>query len=339
MNESPNHLVELLGLKRDWVLGLFERADWLRERRGSPTAPRPLAGKTAALVFHKPSLRTRVSFSVGMHELGGDVVDLTAAEVSEKGRESLKDVAGVLSGMCDLVVARTFAHRVVQELAAHAGIPVINALTDFSHPCQILSDLYTLQRAGRDLDHLEIAWIGDGNNVLNSWLEAATIFGFTLRIAVPDGFEPDAGLYLEAERRVVSANGNGGSHGGVRRFRDPVEAVRGADVVYTDTWTSMGQEGESDWRRVVFAGYRVDETLMSLAAPDALFMHCLPAHRGEEVTDAVLDGPRSIVLEQAENRLHLQKALMESLVVARVSGPERKFARSPRGVASATEPV
>jgi ornithine carbamoyltransferase len=328
MDDSPQHLVELLGLKRSFLLDLFERADWLRERRGSPTAPRPLAGKTAALVFHKPSLRTRVSFSVGMHELGGDVVDLTAAEVSEKGRESLKDVAGVLSGMCDLVVARTFAHRVVQELAAHAGIPVINALTDFSHPCQILSDLYTLQRAGRDLDHLEIAWIGDGNNVLNSWLEAATIFGFTLRIAVPDGFEPDAGLYLEAERRVVRANGNGGTHGGARRFRDPQEAVRGADVVYTDTWTSMGQERESDWRRVVFAGYRVDEALMSLASPDALFMHCLPAHRGEEVTDAVLDGPQSIVLEQAENRLHLQKALMESLVAGRAARRARPASRS-----------
>ena len=328
MNEAPQHLVELLGLERSFLLELFERADWLRERRGSPRAPRPLAGKTAALVFHKPSLRTRVSFTVGMHELGGDVVDLTAAEVSERGRESLKDVAGVLSGMCDLVVARTFAHRVVQELASHAGIPVINALTDFSHPCQILSDLYTLKRAGRDLDRLEIAWIGDGNNVLNSWLEAATIFGFTLRIAVPDGFEPDAGLYLEAERRVVSANGNGGSHGGVRRFRDPVEAARGADVVYTDTWTSMGQESESDWRRVVFAGYRVDEALMSLAAPDALFMHCLPAHRGEEVSDAVLDGPHSIVLEQAENRLHLQKALMESLVTARVAQPVQPGARS-----------
>ena len=319
MSTSPRHLVELLGLERDWVLHLFERADWLRARRGSPGAPRPLAGRTAALVFHKPSLRTRVSFTVGMHELGGDVVDLGAAEVSEQGRESLKDVAQVLSGMCDLIVIRTFAHRVVQELAAHAGIPVINALTDFSHPCQILSDLYTLWRAGRDLDALEIAWVGDGNNVLNSWLEAATFFGFTLRIAVPDGFEPDAGLFLEAERRA-HANGGGKLHGGVRRFRDPAEAVRGAHVVYTDTWTSMGQEKESEWRRVVFAGYRVDEALMSLTAPDAVFMHCLPAHRGEEVTDAVLDGPQSVAIEQAANRLHLQKALMEALVVGRARG-------------------
>jgi ornithine carbamoyltransferase len=338
MSESPHHLVELLGLDRGWVLDLFERADVLRARRGSPRAPRRLAGKTAALVFHKPSLRTRVSFTVGMHELGGDVVDLSAAEVSEHGRENLKDVAQVLTGMCDLIVARTFAHRVVQELARHARVPVINALTDFSHPCQILSDLYTLRRAGRDLDRLEVAWVGDGNNVLNSWLEAATLFGFTLRIAVPDGFEPDAGLYLEAERRA-HANGGGTIRGGVRRYRDPAEAVRGADVVYTDTWTSMGQESDAEWRRVVFAGYRVDEPLMSLAAPGAQFMHCLPAHRGEEVTDAVLDGPQSIVLEQAENRLHLQKALMESLVAAGTRrGAPVDAARPPR-IAHAGEPV
>jgi len=330
MSESPRRLVELLGLEREWVLELFDRADGLRARRGTPTSPRPLAGRTAALVFHKPSLRTRVSFTVGMHELGGHVVDLGAAEVSEHGRESLKDVAQVISGMCDLIVVRTFAHRVVQELAAHAGMPVINALTDFSHPCQILSDLYTLRRAGRDLDALEIAWVGDGNNVLNSWLEAATLFGFTLRIAVPDGFEPDAGLYLEAERRA-HANGGGTLRGGVRRFRDPAEAVRGADVVYTDTWTSMGQEKESEWRRVVFAGYRVDESLMNLASPGALFMHCLPAHRGEEVTDAVLDGPQSVVLEQAENRLHLQKALMESLVTAHPRAAAPPDGRAPAG--------
>ena len=305
MPESPVHLIDLIGLERDWTLELFDQADRLRAVRGQSNAPRPLAGKTAALIFHKPSLRTRVSFTVGMHELGGDAVDLTAAEVSEHGRESVPDVAHVLSGMCDLIVIRTFAHSIVRELAAHASVPVINALTDYSHPCQILSDLYTLRRKGRDLDAIKVAWVGDGNNVLHSWLEAATLFGFSLRIAVPDGFEPDAGLYLEAEARA---------RGGVQRFREPSDAVRGADVVYTDTWTSMGQEGEAAWRRVAFAGYRVDETLMSLADPEALFMHCLPAHRGEEVTDSVLDGPQSIVIEQAENRLHLQKALMVSLV-------------------------
>jgi ornithine carbamoyltransferase len=300
----PIHLVDLRGLDRASAIGLFDEADGLRAARGTPRAPRPLAGRTAALVFHKPSLRTRVSFTVGMHELGGDAVDLTRAEVWEDGRESLKDVAGVLSHMCDLIVIRTFSHATIRRLAAHATVPVINALTDFSHPCQILADLYTLRRAGRDLDSIKVAWVGDGNNVLHSWLEAAMLFGFSLRVAVPDGFEPDAGLYLEAESRAA---------GGVQRFRDPHEAARGADVVYTDTWTSMGQEAQAEWRRIAFAGYQVDDALLSLASEDVLFMHCLPAHRGEEVTDEVIDGPRSIVLEQAENRLHLQKALMVEL--------------------------
>src|SRR5439155_2611428 len=233
MANPPLHLVDLLGLEREWVLGLFERADRLRARRPAALreraghAPKPLAGRTAALVFHKPSLRTRVSFTVGMHELGGDAVDLSAAEVSENGRESLKDVAHVLSSMTQLIVIRTFTHGVVLALAEHATVPVINALTDFSHPCQILSDLYTLWRAERDLDSITVAWVGDGNNVLHSWLQAATIFGFDLNVAVPDGFEPDGGLFLGAERR---------SRGSIRRFREPREAVHAADVVYTDTW-------------------------------------------------------------------------------------------------------
>ena len=323
---APVHLVDLLGLERGWVLDLFAEADRLRALRGTPKAPRPLAGKTAALVFHKPSLRTRVSFTVGMHELGGDAVDLGLVEVSETGRESVPDVAHVLSGMVDLVVVRTFSHSLVQKLAAHATVPVINALTDHSHPCQILADLYTLARSGRDLDKIQVAWVGDGNNVLHSWLEAATIFGFGLRVAVPDGFEPDAGLFLEAERL---------SMGRVRRVRDPQEAARGADVVYTDTWTSMGQEEEAQWRNVSFAGYTVDAALMSLANDDAVFMHCLPAHRGEEVTDEVIDGPRSIVVEQAEKRLHLQKALM----VALVAGARARGGRRARGAAAVSEPA
>ena len=306
MNDvAPRHLIDLAGLDRAWLERVFEQADRLRAARGTPKAPKPLDGRTAALVFHKPSLRTRVSFTVGMHELGGDAVDLGVVEVSETGRESLEDVAHVLSGMVDVIVVRTFSHRLVQRLAQHATIPVINALTDHSHPCQILADLYTLRRAGRDLDALQITWIGDGNNVLHSWLEAATIFDFTLHIAVPDGFEPDAGLYLEAERR-----------GRVRRFREPREAAAGADVVYSDTWTSMGQEAEAEWRRVAFAGYQVDEKLMTLTRPDALFMHCLPAHRGEEVSAEVIDGPQSVVWDEAENRLHVQKALMLELVAA-----------------------
>jgi len=323
---APEHLVDLAGLDRDFVLELFAEADRLRAVRGTPKAPRPLAGRTAALVFHKPSLRTRVSFTVGMHELGGDAVDLGVVEVSETGRESVEDVAHVLSGMVDVVVVRTFSHRLVQRLAQHATIPVINALTDHSHPCQILADLYTLWRAGRDLDALTIAWVGDGNNVLHSWLEASTLFNFQLRVAVPDGFEPDAGLYLDAEIR---------GQGRVRRVRDPLEAVRGADMVYTDTWTSMGQEEEAEWRRIAFSGYQVDERMMAAANPDAVFMHCLPAHRGEEVTDAVIDGPQSVVVEQAENRLHLQKALL----VALAGGSWNRVPRKSRARRTAAEPA
>ena len=319
MTGSTRHLIDLAGVQRGWVLELFQEAERLRAARGTPEAPKPLAGRTAALVFHKPSLRTRVSFTVGMHELGGDAVDLGSAEVGH-GRESVPDVAHVLSGMVDLVVVRTFSHRLVQQLAQHATIPVINALTDHSHPCQILADLYTLQRRGRDLSSLTVTWVGDGNNVLHSWLEAAMIFPFQLRVAVPDGFEPDAGLFLMAERET---------DGRVRRVRDPNDAVAGADVIYTDTWTSMGQEDEAEWRRIAFSGFRVDERLMSLAAPDAAFMHCLPAHRGEEVTDAVIDGPRSIVVEQAENRLHLQKGLMVMLAA-------REGARRGRGAETVT---
>ena len=320
---APEHLVDIAGLDRAFVLDLFAEADRLRAVRGTPKAPRPLAGKTAALVFHKPSLRTRVSFTVGMHELGGDAVDLGAVEVSETGRESVEDVAHVLSGMVDLIVVRTFSHRLVQRLAQHATIPVINALTDHSHPCQILADLYTLWRTGRDLDAMTLAWVGDGNNVLHSWLEASTLFAFHLRVAVPDGFEPDAGLYLDAEVRAK---------GTVRRVRDPYEAVRDADAIYTDTWTSMGQERESEWRRIAFSGYTVDERMLAAAKPDAVFMHCLPAHRGEEVTNEVIDGPQSVVVEQAENRLHLQKALMVALAGGswnRVPRKTRKGAAAP----------
>ena len=321
MAEAPAHFIDLLGVERDWAVRVFDEAERLRAARGRADAPRPMQGRTAALIFHKPSLRTRVSFTAGMHDLGGDVVDLSAAEVSETGREGLQDVAQVLSTMCSLIVIRTFAHRIAQALAAHASVPVINALTDHSHPCQILSDLYTLQRAGKDLDKMTVAWVGDGNNVLHSWLQAATIFDFRLRLAVPDSFEPDGGLFIEAERRAK---------GGVLRTRDPREAVAGADVVYTDTWTSMGHEKDAEWRRVMFAGFQVNDELMKHAKRDALFMHCLPAHRGEEVTDAVMDGPQSIVIEQAANRLHLQKGLMTELVRASGAGAKASATQAVR---------
>ena len=305
MADRVQHFVDLNAVDRAWVERVFQETDRLLESRGLADAPKPLAGRTVAGIFHKPSLRTRVSFAAGVTELGGAVVELGAAEVSEHGRESIPDVARVLSGMCDLVVIRTFAHRLVEELAEHATVPVINALTDSSHPCQVLADLYTLRERGVDLDACTVAWVGDGNNVLHSWLHASTLFGFQLKFAVPDGFEPDGEIYLAAERGAV---------GSIRRYRDPKEAVRGADVVYTDTWTSMGQESQAGWRRLAFRDFQIDESLLALAGPEAVLMHCLPAHRGEEVTDAVLDGPQSIVIRQAENRLHAQKGLMAVLV-------------------------
>ncbi len=318
---APLHLTGLLDLDRDWVLRLFARAATVRAAAGGVESPRPLANRTVALVFHKPSLRTRVSFAAAVHALGGGTVDLSASEVNLDGRDSLADVAHVLSSLCAAIVVRTFAHRLVVELASHARVPVINALTDHSHPCQILSDLDVLQRHGLDLDRMTVAWVGDGNNVLHSWLEAATLFGFRLHVAVPDGFEPDAGLFLEAERRAG---------GGLKRFRDPREAVRGADVVYTDAWTSMGREDEADWRRVSFTGYQIDASFMAAAAPAAVFMHCLPAHRGEEVTDEVLDGPQSLVVEQAANRRVLQQALLATLVEA-ADAAAGHAARGPAG--------
>jgi ornithine carbamoyltransferase len=323
MPSSPLHFVDLNQADRDWVERVFRETDRLRAARGQGDAPRPLAGRTAALVFHKPSLRTRVSFAAGVHELGGSVVELGAAEVSLEGRESLPDVARVLSGLCDLVVIRTFAHRLVSELAAAATVPVVNALTDYSHPCQVLADLYTLRARGLDLDAMTLTWVGDGNNVLHSWLHAATLFGFDLRLAVPDGFEPDGETYLASER---------GARGSIRRYRDPREAVRGADAVYTDTWTSMGQESQAGWRRLAFRDFQVHAGLLGLAKPEALFLHCLPAHRGEEVTDEVIDGPQSVVLEQAENRLHAQKGLLAVLhadAVAGARGPEAALPAPP----------
>ena len=227
----------------------------------------------------------------------------------EHGRENLPDVAHVLSGMCDLIVVRTFAHALVTTLARHRPVPIINALTDYSHPCQILADLYTLRRMGRDLDALTIAWVGDGNNVLHQLARG----GDDLRVHVARR----GARRLRAGRRPVARGRAARPRPGACACASRSEAVRDADMVYTDTWTSMGHEAEAEWRRISFSGFQVDERLMALAAPDAVFMHCLPAHRGEEVTDEVIDGPQSIVIEQAENRLHLQKALMAMLVQPR----------------------
>jgi ornithine carbamoyltransferase len=264
---------------------------------------RPLTGKTLAMVFAKSSTRTRVSFEVGAHQLGGHALFLSSRDLQLGRGEPIKDTARVLSRYVDGIMIRTFDHADVEELAAHASVPVINGLTDYLHPCQILADVFTVHEALGGWERKTVAWVGDGNNVANSWLHAASVLGFELRLACPEGFEPAREIFERAQK--VAA---------VSIHEDPEDAVRGAHVVNTDVWASMGQEGEAETRMLAFKGYTVDSALMKHAAPDAIFLHCLPAHRGEEVTDEVIEGPQSRVFDQAENRMHVQKALLARLM-------------------------
>ncbi|MEA2640576.1 MAG: ornithine carbamoyltransferase [Chloroflexota bacterium] len=283
------------------LASLIERAAQLKQRPFS--ASTSLANRTIALLFQKPSLRTRVSFEVGIQHLGGHCMYLSPAEVGLGEREAAADVGRVLSRYVDGLVARTYFHSDVEALAAASSVPVINGLSDRSHPCQILADLLTVhERFGR-IEGLTIAYVGDGNNVTRSFIEAAPLAGFQLRVACPERYEPDP----EAVAAARLADGD------VEVGHDPVAAVRGADVIYTDAWFSMGQEAEREARAAVFPPFRVDEKLLSHASDHAIVMHCLPAHRGEEITEAVLDGPHSVVFDQAENRLHAQKALLAEL--------------------------
>ena len=259
-----------------------------------------LAGKTLAMIFEKPSLRTRVTFEVGMTQLGGYAVYLTPNDFRLGERESVADIARNLERWVDVIMARTFSHDTIVELATHAGVPVINGLSDLRHPCQVLSDCFTLLEHRGRLDGLRVAWLGDGNNVANSWIAAASRFGFTFALACPPGYEPDPAV-------VATARAAGAT---VIVTPDVGEAVAGADVLYTDVWTSMGQEDECEVRRRAFAGYQIDAAALGRAKPDAVVMHCLPAHRGEEITGDVIDGPHSIVFDQAENRLHVQKGVL-----------------------------
>ncbi len=272
----------------------------LRAKRGD----RPLVGKTLAMIFEKPSLRTRVTFETGVKQLGGASVYLAPNDIQLGARETVADIARNLSRWVDLIVARTFSHASMLELAEHATVPVINGLSDLLHPCQVMADCQTLQEQKGRLDGLTVAFIGDGNNVVNSWIHAAARLGIHFRLACPKGYEPDPGVLAEARETGSST---------IEILHDPATAVDGADALYTDVWTSMGQEAESQIRRAAFAGYRVDAALLAKAKKDALVMHCLPAHRGEEITGEVVDGPQSVVLEQAENRLHAQKAVMVRL--------------------------
>ena len=267
--------------------------------KGKPDDDAPLAGHVLAMVFEKNSTRTRVSFDVAMRQLGGSAIVLDAGTTQLGRGETVADTARVLSRMADAIMLRTDDHAKIEELAHYATVPVINGLTDRSHPCQIMADLLTLLERGKALPGLELAWLGDGNNVLNSLIEAAGLFKFNLRAGVPQGYEPDASFIERA--RAAGAT--------ITLTRDAAQAVRGADVVVTDTWVSMGQDHAHN-KVAAMAPFQVNEALMAGAASDALFLHCLPAHRGEEVTDAVIDGPRSAVWDEAENRIHAQKSVL-----------------------------
>jgi ornithine carbamoyltransferase len=302
---TKRDFLRVTDLDRSELLELLERAaEWkLLGRSG----PRPLETMTIGLLFEKASTRTRVSFEVAAHQLGASSMMLSPQDLQVGRGEPIRDTARVLARYLDALVIRTFEHAKIADMARWADVPVVNALTDSSHPCQLLADLLTVtERFGADAlsrGGLSVAWVGDGNNVANSWLEAASLLGFELRFACPEGYEPDAALLARVPRAKV-----------VRR---PEEAVEGAHVVTTDVWASMGQESEAEERRRAFSGYLVDEALVRRARPNAIVLHCLPAHRGEEITDGVLEGPQSAVFDEAENRLHAQKALLELLLAGR----------------------
>jgi len=285
---------------RDEIERLFDLAEKMKSRGYRET---PLSGKTLAMIFAKSSTRTRVSFEVGAYQLGGQALFLSSRDIQIGRGEPIPDTARVLSRYVDGIMIRTFDHGEVEELARYATIPVINGLTDLTHPCQVLADVFTIKEHLGGWEGKRIAWIGDGNNMANAWLEAAQVLGFELRLACPEGFEPNRAKFEAAQK-----------HADITVTEVPEEAVEGAHVVNTDVWASMGQEGEADARRNAFKGYTVDADLMKLAAPKAIFLHCLPAHRGEEVTAEVIDGPQSRVWDEAENRLHVQKALLATLM-------------------------
>jgi len=299
---KPRHFLTLMDLSAQELERLVERAIDLKRSHRAGDDYEPLRNRTLALMFDKSSTRTRISFEAAMTHFGGNTVFLTAADTQIGRGEPIEDTARVLSRMVDAVVIRTTHHSIVETFAAHSRVPVINGLTDQYHPCQLLADVQTYVEMRGPIRGRTVAWVGDGNNVCHSWMNAARQFGFELRVATPRGYEPDAGL-----RQVCGA--------AVNLVGEPREAVAGADVVVTDTWASMGQEAEKAARETAFRGYTVDESMMALAAPDALFMHCLPVYRGYEASAGVVDGPRSAVWEQAENRMHAQKALLEFLLV------------------------
>ena len=300
------HYLQFTDLSADDYAYLFARAALIKKKFKAYERHQPLVDRTLAMIFEKASTRTRVSFEAGMYQLGGSVVHLTTGD-SQLGRaEPIEDSAKVISRMVDLVMIRTFEQTKIERFAAHSRVPVINGLTNEFHPCQILADIYTYIEHRGSIQGKVVAWVGDGNNMANTWLQAADLLGFTVHLSTPRGSEVDqavAGLRSSASYKL---------------FQNPVEACAGADLVTTDVWTSMGYEAENEARKKAFEAWCVDSSMMAAARPDALFMHCLPAHRGEEVQAEVIDGPQSVVWDEAENRMHVQKALMEFLLLGRL---------------------
>lgn len=301
---TVRHFLNLGDLSTAELRALLNRAIELKAMRRNGEVYEPLKGKVMGMVFEKSSTRTRVSFEAGMAQFGGHAIFLSPRDTQLGRGEPIEDTARVLSSMVDVVMIRTFEHDKIERFAKFSSVPVINGLTDDFHPCQLLADIQTYFEARGDIAGKTVAWVGDGNNMSQSYINAAVLFDFKLNLAVPHGYEPSEALLKEAGDRVTLV-------------RDPREAVRNADLVTTDVWTSMGLEDEQEERRRDLAGYQVNGELMKLAKPDAVFMHCLPAHRGEEVSAEVIDGPQSVVWQQAENRLHAQKALLEFLLVKR----------------------
>ena len=299
------HFLRLRDYTKQELDGLLELAAELKQKQKNGIEHQLLKGKTLAMIFEKASTRTRISFEVGIFQLGGHGLFISSAN-SQMGRgEPIKDSARVMSRYCDGVMIRTFGQEIVDEFAQYSSVPVINGLTDLYHPCQILADLQTVIEHKRGYQGLKFAWIGDGNNMANTWIEAAAILGFDLALACPQGYHPDREVWEWAQTHGASS---------ITIAEDPHEAVRDAHVINTDVWASMGQESEQKQRELAFQGYCVDDRLMALADSESIVLHCLPAHRGEEISDSVIEGPRSAVWDEAENRLHIQKAIMATLM-------------------------
>jgi len=310
-------LVSFADLTRAQADRLFDVALRLKADLRAGRAHQALSQRTLALLFHKPSLRTRLSFEVAMTQLGGSSIFITDREIGIGSREPVQDVARVLSGYVDGIMVRTFDHALAVDLARHGSVPVINGLTDRLHPCQILADLLTMRECDIDFDGAVVTYIGDGNNVANSWIEAAGLYRLTVRVACPEDYDPDPALVARVNAAGV---------GSVEIHRSPEEAAAGSDVLYTDVWASMGQEAEREKRLPIFRGYQINESLLARAKPSAIVLHCLPAHRGEEITEEVIEGPRSRVFPQAENRLHAQKAVLLELLAGDRSAPPKPAA-------------